>query len=62
MTTTDDNSGSVSINIIYLSCNGSSLKNFHLVIFEIGSKLDKVLLSHSIMGFYFKIQIWTMYQ
>ena len=27
----------------------------HLIIFEIGSKLDKMLLPHSIMGFHFKI-------
>ena len=53
---------SVSINNIYLSCNGSSLKIFHLLIFEIGSKLDKVLLPHSIMRFHFKIQIWILYQ
>jgi len=57
---TDPLLSSVSINIIYLSFNGSSLKFFHLIIFEIGSKLDQVLLHnvpHSIMGFHFKIQI-----
>ena len=50
---TDPLLSSVSINIIYLSSNGSSL---HLIIFEIGK------LPHSIMGFHFKIQIWILYQ